>query len=43
MKDPSLRVAVGRDAYEGVMAKIKEYEAKYKKYEAISSSTDFDE
>jgi NAD(P)-dependent dehydrogenase (short-subunit alcohol dehydrogenase family) len=43
MKDPPLRVVVGSDAYEAIMAKIKQYDENYRKYEKISNSTDVDD
>jgi hypothetical protein len=42
MEDPPLRVAVGVDAYEGVMGKLEEYKEVYSKHEKLSRSTDVD-
>lgn len=42
-RDPPLRVVIGTDAYAAIMAKIKQYEETYRKYEKISTSTDADE
>lgn len=42
MEDPPLRVVIGKDAYEGIQTKLKEYGENYKRYEKISTSTDFD-
>lgn len=41
-KDAPLRVAVGNDAYDGVMNKLKTYGENYPKYEELSRSTDVD-
>ncbi|KAI4175735.1 MAG: hypothetical protein LQ346_008015, partial [Caloplaca aetnensis] len=43
MDDPPLRIVIGSDAYQAVMAKIERYSENYKKYEKISNSTDVDE
>lgn len=43
MPDPPLRVAIGPDSYQGILRKIKEYDANYKTYEALSCSTNYDE
>ena len=42
MQDPPLRVALGSDAYDVVMEKIKEYQEIYPRYEEFSKSTDVD-
>lgn len=42
MQDPPLRVVIGTDAYKGIMDKLQTYEKNYKKYEALSNSTDVD-
>ena len=42
MQDPPLRAALGTDAYQVVMDKIKEYQELYPKYEEFSKSTDID-
>jgi hypothetical protein len=42
LKDPPLRAVIGTDAYEMVYKKIADYDANYKKYEDISTSTNVD-
>lgn len=43
MEDPPLRVVLGSDAYAAIQTKLKTYGENYKKYEALSNSTDVDE
>lgn len=43
MPDPPLRVVIGSDAYRLINEKLDKYRENYKKYEDISTSTDFEE
>lgn len=42
MKEPSLRVITGADAYKAVMAKIEVYEENYRRFEGLSNDTDLE-
>lgn len=42
MKEPSLRVITGADAYKAVMAKIEVYEENYRRFEGLSNGTDLE-
>jgi NAD(P)-dependent dehydrogenase (short-subunit alcohol dehydrogenase family) len=42
MKDPPLRCAVGSDAYQGMLDKLKKYQDNVERFKQLSNSTDVD-